>query len=53
MISNAVKSKSMEVKEKVKDYISYTSSAESNIPATRFIILYEFIFIFMFSIFMK
>jgi len=38
MISSAVKTKSIEVKDKVKDYIAYTSSTEPTQPPPRLII---------------
>jgi hypothetical protein len=37
MISSAVKTKSIEVKDKVKDYIGHTTSTESTHPTPRLI----------------
>jgi hypothetical protein len=45
MISSAVKTKSIEVKDKVKDYIAYTSLTEPTQPLPRLIIQLYFNFI--------
>ena len=42
MISSAVKTKSIEVKDKVKDYIAHTSLTEPNQPTPKLIIHLNF-----------
>jgi hypothetical protein len=46
MISSAVKTKSIEVKDKVKDYIVHTSLTESTHPTPRLIIQFNLFIVF-------
>jgi hypothetical protein len=46
MISSAVKTKSIEVKDKVKDYIVHSSLTESNQPMPRLINSFLILFYF-------
>jgi len=45
MISSAVKIKSIEVKDKVKDYIAHSSLNEQTHPIPRLIIKFNFLFL--------